>query len=418
MNNDQVTIYHNPQCGTSRNTLALIAPAESRLGREYLKEAAGSGTIAWWPKVQVRCVDAADKGTPYRISALDSPKLRAGSYSAYPAASILLNAHRGESKGVGMCRTLGNCGASACSSARPQIVKGDMRGAGESITSAGQQYARHGSRRMARDLGKTAASFWYHALGPPHRGHGGYERLGENICALRAWRSGRAPPRSRRTCRHDVRRAYEQGAPGWRSTGTRRILTECGFSSQHAHRPRLKIATRRPAAGHRQYRVMTRSSRCNGRCRVRRPGGVRGAGAGDAVDQAARNRIIAVGRGGPSQPPAESGGPCADLLIAACVIGAAVRSRSRTGVDDAARATTETGNGLHRSPWASRGSPLSRSKGQCESCRGLLCRLAPTAARRPRRLVIDGVMLSALREQVFASMRNRQSLWSYAAGSA
>lgn len=74
----QITIYHNPQCGTSRNTLALIRNSgEEPTVIEYLKtppdrstlvgliEAMGAGVR---PLLRI-------KGTPYEELGLDDPSL-------------------------------------------------------------------------------------------------------------------------------------------------------------------------------------------------------------------------------------------------------------------------------------------------------------------------------------------------------
>jgi arsenate reductase len=73
-----VTIYHNPQCGTSRNTLAMIRNAgiEPQV-IEYLKDPPDAATLA-------RLIAAAGltvrdairaKGTPYLELGLDAPAL-------------------------------------------------------------------------------------------------------------------------------------------------------------------------------------------------------------------------------------------------------------------------------------------------------------------------------------------------------
>ncbi|KYG21004.1 arsenate reductase [Bradyrhizobium sp. AT1] len=72
-----VTIYHNPACGTSRNTLAMIRQSgvepvvveylKTPPSRETLKELiAGLG-------IPVRAL-LREKGTPYRELGLDDPK--------------------------------------------------------------------------------------------------------------------------------------------------------------------------------------------------------------------------------------------------------------------------------------------------------------------------------------------------------
>lgn len=73
-----VTIYHNPDCGTSRNTLALIRNAGIEpLVIEYLKQPPDRCTLAGLiaaSGVQVR--DAMrQKGTPYAELGLDAPSI-------------------------------------------------------------------------------------------------------------------------------------------------------------------------------------------------------------------------------------------------------------------------------------------------------------------------------------------------------
>lgn len=72
-----VTIYHNPECGTSRNALAMILQSgEEPLVIEYLKNSPS--------RVRLRELIAAmgipvrallrEMGTPYQILGLDDPK--------------------------------------------------------------------------------------------------------------------------------------------------------------------------------------------------------------------------------------------------------------------------------------------------------------------------------------------------------
>jgi arsenate reductase (glutaredoxin) len=72
-----VTIYHNPDCGTSRNTLAMIRQSgieptvieylKTPPARERLKELIGAMDIP------VRAL-LREKGTPYKELGLDDPK--------------------------------------------------------------------------------------------------------------------------------------------------------------------------------------------------------------------------------------------------------------------------------------------------------------------------------------------------------
>ena len=79
MSAPDITIYHNPACGTSRNTLALIRNAgiEPQV-IEYLKDPPDRETLAGLIAamgVSVREV-LREKGTPYAELHLDDPSLR------------------------------------------------------------------------------------------------------------------------------------------------------------------------------------------------------------------------------------------------------------------------------------------------------------------------------------------------------
>ena len=73
-----VTIYHNPKCGTSRNTLAMIrASGEEPEVIEYLKTPPGRETLMSLitaTGLSVREV-LRKKGTPYEALGLDDPAL-------------------------------------------------------------------------------------------------------------------------------------------------------------------------------------------------------------------------------------------------------------------------------------------------------------------------------------------------------
>jgi arsenate reductase len=72
-----VTIYHNPDCGTSRNTLAMIRQSGVEpTVIEYLKAPPSRDTLKQLivaMGVSVRAV-LREKGTPYRELGLDDPK--------------------------------------------------------------------------------------------------------------------------------------------------------------------------------------------------------------------------------------------------------------------------------------------------------------------------------------------------------
>lgn len=73
-----VTIYHNPECGTSRNTLALIRHGGFEpTVIEYLKEPPSRETLAMMIRDAGLTVREAirEKGTPYADLRLDDPAL-------------------------------------------------------------------------------------------------------------------------------------------------------------------------------------------------------------------------------------------------------------------------------------------------------------------------------------------------------
>jgi arsenate reductase len=104
-----VTIYHNPACGTSRNTLAMIeASGETPVVIEYLKtppdrarllELIAAMGIA--PRALLR-----EKGTPYAELGLSNPDLTDGDLvDAMLAHPILINRPIVETpKGTRLCR--------------------------------------------------------------------------------------------------------------------------------------------------------------------------------------------------------------------------------------------------------------------------------------------------------------------------
>ncbi len=73
-----ITIYHNPDCGTSRNTLALIRNSGAEPAViEYLKTPPSRAELADLIRrmgVPVRAV-LREKGTPYAALGLDDPAL-------------------------------------------------------------------------------------------------------------------------------------------------------------------------------------------------------------------------------------------------------------------------------------------------------------------------------------------------------
>ena len=104
-----VTIYHNPACGTSRNTLALIrATGVEPVIVEYLQDPPSRERLV--RLMHDAGLGARDllrrKGTPYDQLGLDEPALDEGALiDAMIAHPILINRPLVEtSKGVRLCR--------------------------------------------------------------------------------------------------------------------------------------------------------------------------------------------------------------------------------------------------------------------------------------------------------------------------
>ena len=104
-----VTIYHNPACGTSRNTLAMIRDTgiEPHVV-EYLKTPPTRSELAAMIKKAGLTVRQAlrEKGTPYPELGLDDPKLSdAALLDAMLAHPVLINRpFVVTTKGARLCR--------------------------------------------------------------------------------------------------------------------------------------------------------------------------------------------------------------------------------------------------------------------------------------------------------------------------
>lgn len=104
-----ITIYHNPECGTSRNTLAMIRQSgETPVVIEYLKDPPDRARLQELIDkmgISARAV-LREKDTPYRALALDDPKWTDDELIDFMLANpILINRPIVETpKGVRLCR--------------------------------------------------------------------------------------------------------------------------------------------------------------------------------------------------------------------------------------------------------------------------------------------------------------------------
>lgn len=104
-----ITIFHNPACGTSRNTLAMIRQSgEQPVVIEYLKNPPDRARLI--ELIRAMGISARDllreKGTPYRELGLDDPKWTDDELiDLMLAHPILINRPIVETpKGVRLCR--------------------------------------------------------------------------------------------------------------------------------------------------------------------------------------------------------------------------------------------------------------------------------------------------------------------------
>lgn len=104
-----VTIYHNPECGTSRNTLAMIRQSgEEPDVIEYVRSPPSRERLLWLiSEAGLRVREAIrEKGTPYAELDLDNPALSEEALiDAMLAHPILINRpFVVTAKGVRLCR--------------------------------------------------------------------------------------------------------------------------------------------------------------------------------------------------------------------------------------------------------------------------------------------------------------------------
>lgn len=254
-----ITIYHNPDCGTSRNTLALIRAfgIEPRV-IEYLKTPPSREelrSLLGRMSMTVRSV-LRTKGTPFNTLGLDAPhwsdEQLLDHVSAHP--SLLNRPIVVSPLGVRLCRP-----SDMAVELLPQRVHGDVfKEDGSPVLAdvriAGEDAGLAGALREAglptEDLEEAERQFFeYRTLGGDLVGYGGFERFGEDVLL----RSIVVEPRARDLgigrgiVALLMRRAFDQGGRrAWAlTTSATGFFERAGFKvADRAAAPSSILATR------------------------------------------------------------------------------------------------------------------------------------------------------------------------------
>jgi len=185
------TIYHNPDCGTSRNTLALLRQAGPNVRViEYLKDTPTKEELArlfQWAGLSVR--DALrKKGTPYQELGLDNPDLSDDTLLHMMLAHpILINRPLVVSdRGAALCRPSDVALDLLSPDFHSSLVKEDGAPFLRDATIAGDDPALNAALTAAKlptsDLNETGRSvFAYSTLAGEAVGFGGYELYGKEV---------------------------------------------------------------------------------------------------------------------------------------------------------------------------------------------------------------------------------------------
>lgn len=186
-----ITIYHNPDCGTSRNVLALIRHAGIEpTVIEYLKTPPDRATLKdLFARAGLSARDAArQKGTPFAELGLADPALGDEAIlDAMMAHPILINRPLVVSaKGVKLCRP-----SDVVLDLLPPMPKEDVsKDDGDQVlaarevdgTDAGLRSALEAAGLPTDDLGEPGRRFLaFDTLGGTAVGYGGYEPLGADV---------------------------------------------------------------------------------------------------------------------------------------------------------------------------------------------------------------------------------------------
>lgn len=245
MNSDPVTIYHNPQCGTSRNTLALIrACGVEPIVIEYLKDPPDRATLARLAERSGNGVRGLlrIKGTPYKELGLDAPELTDDELIGHILRNpILLNRPVVvSSAGVALCRPSDLVARLLPQHPATDLFKEDGAPVLVDVPVDGQdeslRKALHDASLATGDLAEPGRHFFAYATVSGARiGYGGYEALGEHVLlrSIVVDPSARGHGAGAGIVGLLLRRAYDQGArQAWLLTDT-----AAGFFERSGFKP-------------------------------------------------------------------------------------------------------------------------------------------------------------------------------------
>ena len=241
----RVTIYHNPDCGTSRNVLALLREAgENPLVIEYLQNPPDRATLERLiadSRMAVRDM-LRTKGTPYKELGLDDPAVSdAELIDAMLAHPILINRPIVVTpQGTRLCRPSDAAAGLLASMPDREILKEEgapfivaRRIAGDNAEFV---QALRDADLPINDLSESGRSFFtFSTLAGVHLGYGGFEQYGRDVLirSLVVVSDQRGKGIGRNVLAVLLREAFDAGArTGWLLT-----MNESAFFEKSGFKP-------------------------------------------------------------------------------------------------------------------------------------------------------------------------------------